>query len=138
MDMLKDIEQMGKKLYPTYTLKQAKTIVIAWNHIDPSLTIGPLTSEALSADVDTVQGLQQRIAGLQSELLDLRNQRDTAFIGIWDKVKRARAGFKAAYGDDSSEYEIVGGTRLRDRKPPRRKASPQLNNEDSPPPGQTA
>ena len=126
---------MGKKLYPTETLQQARSILTAWDQIDPALAFGTLTFEGLSADVTTARAMQDKILLLQSELLDMRNQRDAACIGIWDKVKRARAGIKATYGDDSSEYEIAGGTRLSDRKPPRRKALPQSDNEDSPPPG---
>ena len=122
---------MGKKLYPTDTVQQAQSILSAWNLIDPSLVFGPLTSASLSADVATVQTLQEKIIRLQNELMDTRNQRDAACIGIWDKVKRARAGIKATYGDDSTEYEIAGGTRLSERKPPRRKASLELNQENS-------
>jgi len=84
----KDLERMGKKLYPTDTLQQAKSILSAWNLIDPSLVFGPLTSESLSADVATVHALQEKIIRLQNELMDTRNQRDAACIGIWDQVKR--------------------------------------------------
>ncbi|HSJ89198.1 MAG TPA: hypothetical protein VK909_18445, partial [Anaerolineales bacterium] len=87
----KDLERMGKKLYPTDTVQQAQSILSAWNLIDPSLVFGPLTSASLSADVATVQTLQEKIIRLQNELMDTRNQRDAACIGIWDKVKRARA-----------------------------------------------
>lgn len=112
---------MGKKLYPTDTLEQAQAILTAWTLIDPSLTIGTLSSNALAADVDNVHALQARIVNLQIELADLRNQRDAACIRIWAKVKRARAGIKGIYGDDSSEYEMAGGTRLSERKSPRRR-----------------
>jgi len=40
---------------------------------------------------------------------------------MWDKVKRVRASVKGLYGDDSSEYEMVGGTRKSERKTPTRK-----------------
>ena len=36
---------------------------------------------------------------------------------------RARMGIKVIYGDDSSQYEMVGGTRLSDRKTVARKAA---------------
>ena len=36
--------------------------------------------------------------------------------GIWDVVKRVCAGVKAIYGDDSSQYEMVGGTPMSERK----------------------
>jgi hypothetical protein len=42
---------------------------------------------------------------------------------LWDKVKRLRNGVKGTFGDDSTPYELVGGTRLSDRKPYRRKTS---------------
>jgi hypothetical protein len=32
------------------------------------------------------------------------------------KIKRMHTGVKASFGDASSQYEMVGGTRLRDRK----------------------
>jgi hypothetical protein len=120
---VKDIQRMGKKLYPTDTLAQAKKILTAWNHTDPSLAFSHLTSETLSADLATVKALQEKIIKLQAELLNARNERDAGCIAIWDKVKRTRTGMKSVYGDDSKEYELAGGTRRSERKPPRRKAS---------------
>ena len=43
-------------------------------------------------------------------------QRDAANLSLWDKVKRVRAGVKASFGNDSSQYEMVSGTRLSERK----------------------
>jgi hypothetical protein len=54
-------------------------------------------------------------------LTDKRNQRDALYTQIWDKVKRVRNGKKGIYGDDSSQYEVIGGTRLSERKTPVRK-----------------
>ena len=54
--------------------------------------------------------------------MDKRNQRDALYAQIWDKVKRVRNGVKGIYGDDSSQYEVIGGTRLSERKTPTRKA----------------
>ena len=59
----------------------------------------------------------------EDQLTNLRNQRDTINQSLWDKVKRARAGVKANYGDDSSQYEMVGGTRLSERKSARRRTA---------------
>jgi hypothetical protein len=123
---VKEIGDMGKKLYPADTLKQAQSLLAAWEQIDPSLAIGPVTSAALLAEVESARALKDKIDRLQIELLDLRNQRDELCIGIWDKVKRARSGVKGFYGDDSTEYEIAGGTRASDRKPIRRKTPVHL------------
>ena len=58
---------------------------------------------------------------METELTDKRNQRDDVCVTLWDQVKRARSGMKAIYGDDSSQYEMIGGTRVSDRKAPVRK-----------------
>jgi len=121
----KGIEPMAKKLYPADTLKQAQSILGAWNEIDPALAFGPISAADLSSEVAKVQVLQEKIIRQQIELVSLRNERDAASIDIWNKVKRARAGFKVIFGEDSSEYEMAGGTRSSDRKPIRRKASPE-------------
>jgi hypothetical protein len=112
---------MGKKLYPTNTLNQARIIVTVWDHIGTAPILGPQGYENLRANLDNVQELKEKIGLLEKELIHLRNERDTACIEIWDQVKRARLGIKAEYGDDSVEYKLAGGTRLRDRKRPRRK-----------------
>ncbi len=112
---------MGKKLYPTDTLDQALNILVGWDLIDPSLKLGTLTPASLASDVEKVKALQGRILLLLNELSDVRNQRDMVCIGLWDKVKRTRASIKGIYGDDSIEYRFVGGTRLSERKPIRRK-----------------
>ncbi len=60
---------------------------------------------------------------LDAQLTDLRNRRDALFLRLWDKVKRVRAGVKGMYGDDSSQYEMVGGTRMSERRSRTRKAA---------------
>lgn len=122
---------MAKKLYPTNTLKQARSILAAWNEIDPDLKIGPLSPEDLSSELADIQAMQNKIIHVKIELLALRNERDAACIELWDKVKRARSGFKVIFGDDSSAYEMAGGTRSSDRKPYRRKKSPASNVEST-------
>jgi hypothetical protein len=57
------------------------------------------------------------------QLADKRNQREQLCIAIWDKVKRVRASVRGIYGDDSTQYELVGGTRMSDRKTHVRKVS---------------
>ena len=137
LDPGKDIGHMGKKLYPANTLRQAQSLLAAWEQIDPSLTVGPVSSAALRAELDSARALKEKISRLQIELLDLRNQRDDLCIGIWDMVKRGRSGIKGYYGDDSTEYEIAGGTRASDRKPQRRKRPTQVKDESPTPPEQT-
>ncbi len=114
---------MPNKLYPTDVLKQAQDVLSAWNQITPPLTtVGTLTPAILTADVTAATTLESDMTKLEAQLTDKRNQRDALYTGIWDKVKRVRNGVKAIYGDDSSQYEMIGGTRLSERKAPTRKA----------------
>jgi hypothetical protein len=40
-----------------------------------------------------------------------------------DLISRARSGFRAAFGPDSTQYQQAGGTRRSKRKPAKRKVS---------------
>ena len=80
-----------------------------------------MTSEMLSGDPTQAAPLQSQMNALEAELTDLRNQRDVLYEAIWEKVKRVRNGVKGNYGDNLSQYEIVGATHLSERKPPTHK-----------------
>jgi hypothetical protein len=114
---------MGKKLFPSDVLNQAQGVLTAWNQIDETMAFGSLNVEAMAATVSSSREVEAEISRLETLLTDKRNQRDDLFFDTWDKVKRARAGIKATFGDDSSEYELVGGTRISDRKSPVRKVA---------------
>ena len=111
---------MSKKQYPSNVLNQAQTIVTAWNHIGATVSLGTLLPANLTTDITAASTLDSQITSLEVQLNNARNQRDTLYLTLWDKVKRVRAGAKANFGDDSSQYEMVGGTRVSDRKTPRR------------------
>jgi hypothetical protein len=113
---------MGRKIYPTDVVDQAQDILVGWEQVNDSLTFGSLTPTALLEDVTIAGPLESEISRLEKQLADKRDQRDVLYNSIWDKVKRVRAGVKANYGDDSQQYEMVGGTRMSDRKPRARKA----------------
>ncbi len=113
---------MPYKLYPTDVLEQAQTVMSAWTQISATLAFGTLTSTVLAADITAATALEADMAKLEAQLTDKRNQRDALYTAMWDKVKRVRSGVKANYGDDSSQYEMIGGTRLSERKAPTRKA----------------
>jgi hypothetical protein len=88
--------------------------------VSATLTFGTLNPAALTADITTASTLESEISKLEIQLADKRNQRDLAYNSMWDKVKRIRAGVKANFGDDSQQFEMVGGTRTSERKSPRR------------------
>jgi hypothetical protein len=114
---------MSRKNYPTDIVEQTRATLEAWKNIDPAFGVGDLTIAEVEADLSRTSPLLGQIDSLETELVDLRNQRDALFLSLWDGVKRVRAAVKGIYGDDSSQYEMIGGTRLSDRKHPTRKES---------------
>ena len=114
---------MTRRIYPPDVVTQAQDVLVGWEQISDTLTFGALTTEALNADITNAGPLESDISNLEKMLADKRDQRDMLYNSIWDKVKRVRAGVKAFYGDDSQQYEKVGGIRMSERKPRARKAS---------------
>ena len=79
-----------------------------------------LSISALVADINTARQLEGNVISLENQLAEMRARRDAMYQSTWDKVKRVRASIKGMYSDDSSQYEMVGGTHLSDRKTTRR------------------
>lgn len=113
---------MAKK-YPTNVLTQAQSVLSAWNQIGTTVTFGTLAPTTLTADITAATSIESQLATLEAQWTSAQNQRDALYAGMWDKVKRVRAGVKANFGDDSSQYEMVGGTRLSERKSPVRRTT---------------
>ena len=114
---------MAARSYPPDILDQATDIMAACQQIDPNLKVGAMTQDDFADVVSQAQSTQARITALELQLTDLRNKRDDQLTTIWDTVKRVRATVRGIYGDDSSAYEMVGCTRLSDRKKAGRKPS---------------
>lgn len=114
---------MPAKPFPPDVLDQASRVLDALGKIDDQMSIGPLNAGTLGEGLKQAQDIHLQLIGLANQLTHLRNQRDAVNQSIWDQVKRLRAAVKGVYGDDSSEYELVGGTRRSERKSPRRRTA---------------
>lgn len=114
---------MSTKSFPKDVIDQGRAVLEAWRSIDPAFKVGDLAAEALEADLNQVAQIGAKIDRLDAESSDARTQREAFCQDIWDKVKRLRRGVQAIYGDDSSQYKVVGGTRVSDRKPVARKVA---------------
>jgi hypothetical protein len=112
---------VNERNYPPNVVEQAKALAEALKAIDKAFKVGELTNAALEADLEKAAAAKNLLSKLEIQITDQRNQRDAAYGELWKKVKRMRAGVKAIYGDDSSQYEMAGGTRLSERKPRTRK-----------------
>ena len=113
---------MASKGYPADILAQATEILAACKQIDPELRAGPFTQASMSDALADARDCQGQIAALEMQLAALRNKRDERLTQMWDAIKRVRATVKGVYGDVSSEYELMGGTRLSERRRPVRRA----------------
>ena len=107
---------MRRKLYPINVLSRAKHITVAWNRIGAEVRFGILTREVFTADLARADAIEERIRSAEIELKNLRNERDALYLSLWDKVKRVYESVKGLYGDDSTEYEMVGRKRASQRK----------------------
>jgi hypothetical protein len=111
---------MSKRTFPNDILEQASDVQAAWTQIDEGLTFAQLNMGALVMDINALRNIEQSLAVLESQMAEMRHQREAVSLAAWDKVKRVRAGVKSYFGDDSSQYDRIGGTRLSDRKPVRK------------------
>ncbi len=107
---------MARK-YPADVLRQATDVLEGMKQITPSLTVDGWTATDLEADLASAASIPNQMASLKGQLTTLRNQRDDIYNAIWSKVKRVRQAVKGLYGDDSNQYELVGGTRTSERNP---------------------
>ena len=114
---------MSSRKYPTNVIEQTQDVLGGWNQISPVPAFGTLTAASFTADVTAATALEAQITALEAQLTDKRNLRDAQLSALWDKTKRVRSSVKGTFGDDSSQYEMVGGTRLSDRKSSRRKST---------------
>lgn len=75
-----------------------------------------LTEAAFEESIVAAETLLSQYNQMLSQLDELQNQLAAAEKVANDKSKRILSATEATYGPDSNEYEMVGGTRLSDRK----------------------
>ena len=114
------------KPYPADVLHQMNAAIASWQAIDPTLKFGDLSLEMMQSVLEQGEALRNRINALETQLADLRNQRDAVYHTGWKYINRLRDGINGHYGDDSSEYEMVGRTRLSERKPRSKRVKPPV------------
>lgn len=107
---------MSGNSYPKDVIEQARKVAQAIQQIDAGFKIGDISLAALENAIGLANANQQKMLSLQAQLTDVNNEGTTVNVALWDILKRIRAGIKAAYGDDSSQYEMAGGTRMSEKK----------------------
>jgi hypothetical protein len=96
-------------------IAEGKRLTAALVGIEAKLPV-ELTSARLSAIVTTLEANSSTVKRLRSEITAAIEAKDASMKEIKEFMKRAKAGAKAAFGDDSLEYERLGGKRMSERK----------------------
>ena len=102
------------------TLAEAEQIARVWGE-NTAFAMGDVTLAQLKTMIEELRTRSRATEDIRTQLtaaINEANGRAEALNGI---VTRARSGFRAFFGPDSTQYEQVGGTRLSDRKRPARK-----------------
>ena len=104
----------------TIILKQTQRLA----SVVPKLAKLPagLDAAAFGALVQDVEQARAEVARLEREGVAASNRKAEKLEALYEMVKNMRKAVGALYGDDSTEYELVGGTRRSERKRPHRGA----------------
>ena len=106
------------------TLEIARQRLAGLRQITPPPNFGPtLTAEGFELEIDGFGNEQDGYNGDIAALDDRQNRLALSEQRLSDWNQRILAAVKAQFGPDSSEFELVGGTRRSERKKPIRKAS---------------
>jgi hypothetical protein len=101
-------------------LSNAEQIARVWED-NPPFSLGDLTLTQFEAMLTDLRSSHGKVEDLRTQLTAAINDSNSKAVNVNDAVTRARSGFRAMYGPDSTQYEQAGGTRRSDRKRPVRK-----------------
>ena len=114
---------MARRKRTSAVLEAAHQRLAGLNSITPPPNFGSgLTLAAYTTQITEFSTMLDSYNQMIAALDDLQNQLDTAEAGLQEANRRMLAAVQALYGPDSNQYEQAGGTRLRDRKRPAKKA----------------
>lgn len=95
-------------------INDANRVIDTWT-ANPDFRLGTVTLESFTQERDALAAADAAVESMRTDLAALMNSRDDKHGAVADLVLRARAGFKAVYGPDSTQYEQSGGTRKSER-----------------------
>ncbi|WP_446010930.1 hypothetical protein [Candidatus Electrothrix sp.] len=100
-------------------LKEAGQVKEALEKIGPGMP-DSITVAGLEERITALEGKVSAIDALNADKTRLVNEKNEEAELLSDYIVRARSGVKSVFGQDSSEYEMVGCVRLSERKKGRR------------------
>jgi hypothetical protein len=111
-------QKKGKKkmaINEPKTLSKARSMHAVMADIEGSLA-KDLTAAALAALIGKADDDTAQAKKLKSQIAAVVSSKKGTFKEINEFMKRVRSGAKSAFGDDSLEFERVGGKRASERK----------------------
>jgi len=102
-------------------IQEAEDAIQALQQINPGLQVGDISMATLEKALNLAVTNRKQITTAEKQVTDLSNERVVLIGNLWDMLKRLRNGIKGIYGDNSSQYELIGGTRLSEKKKPAKK-----------------
>ena len=114
---------MPRNLTVDEVIADGERIVRVWRD-NPTFTLGEITLPQLEAKIATLRTLRAQIESVRTQLTQLVNDSSANLADINNATTRARSGFRAFFGPDSSQYEQAGGTRASERKRPAPRKKP--------------
>ena len=115
-----------RKYKSNRVINAANRITQVWGE-NPSFQLGEITLAEVQATIERLNQLDDHVRHLRGELIGAINDRDATARALNEIAVRARSGIRGYFGPDSSEYEKAGGTRTSERKPRKRKAKPNAD-----------
>jgi len=103
-------------------IADGEQIARVWEE-NPTFTLGEVTLTGLQSKITSLRQKRDQAETLRTQSTALANdlkEQTTEMAGI---VTRARSGFRATFGPNSTQYEQAGGTRSSERKRPSSKKS---------------
>lgn len=114
---------MPSKYTPDAIIADSEQIARVWKE-NPTFALGEITLAILQSKVADMRQKRNEIETLRTQLTALINELNAQAAELASINTRARSGFRATFGPDSSQYEQSGGTRTSERKRPSKKGAP--------------
>lgn len=101
---------------------EAMSILDVWK-ANPQFQLVDLSSNGMEGLYNEFEALRRKESVQANDLENTRMNLDAKAELIREANIRARVGMQGFFGRNSNQYSLAGGTRLMDRKSPRRAAS---------------
>ncbi|HEX8457798.1 MAG TPA: hypothetical protein VF656_10915 [Pyrinomonadaceae bacterium] len=111
---------MPRKYNFDATLADSEQIERVWAE-NPTFALGEITLAKLQSKLKDLRQKREQAETLPTQLTALSNDLNAQMAELTTINTRARSGFRAVYGPDSTQYEQAGGTRASERKRPSKK-----------------